>query len=176
MDAITPTDQPRTRWPRPARTASYVAVLFAAIALLVLMMNVTKGPTSHPPAEAAPPPPGNRADVQRWFKAREKAQIELNNALVPIVQKKIVQKKIDSGGQTSASCRRLNAAVLALKAHGPAPMARIDELARAGLDKIEQAATACLAGDAAGAERLAAEGLAERADAQLPLEEVLEGE
>jgi hypothetical protein len=44
------------------------------------------------------------------------------------------------------------------------------------LDKIEQAATACLAGDAAGAERLAAEGLAERADAQLPLEEVLEGE
>jgi hypothetical protein len=44
------------------------------------------------------------------------------------------------------------------------------------LDKIEQAATACLAGDVAGAERLAAEGLAERADAQLPLEEVLEGE
>jgi hypothetical protein len=33
-----------------------------------------------------------------------------------------------------------------------------------------------LAGDVAGAERLAAEGLAERADAQLPLEEVLEGE
>ena len=171
MDAITPTAQPPTRWPRPARTASYVAVLLAAIALLVVMMNVTKGPTSHPPAEAAPPPPGNRADVQRWFKAREKAQIELNNALVPIVQ-----KKIGSGGQTSASCRRLHAAVLALKAHGPAPIARIDELARAGLDKIEQAATACLAGDAAGAERLAAEGLAERANAQLPLEEVLEGE
>jgi hypothetical protein len=70
----------------------------------------------------------------------------------------------------------LSAAVLALKAQEPAPVAKIDDLARAGLDKIEQAATACLAGDAAGAERLAAEGLAERADAQLPLEEVLEGE
>jgi hypothetical protein len=172
MDAIIPTDQPRTRYPRPARTASYIAVLTGVIALLVVIMNLTTGPTrSQPPAEAAPPPPGNRADVQRWFKAREKAQIELNNALVPVVQ-----KKIGSGGPTSASCRRLNAAVLALKAHGPAPVARIDELARAGLDKIEQAVTACLAGDVAGAERLAAEGLAERADAQLPLEEVLEGE
>ena len=70
----------------------------------------------------------------------------------------------------------MNAAVLALKAQGRAPVARIDELARAGLDKIEQAATACLDGDVAGAGRLAAEGLAERADAQLPLEEVLEGE
>ena len=172
MDAIAPTDQPRTRWPRPARTASYVAVLIALIAVLVVIMNMTKGPmSSHPPAEAAPPPPGNRADVQRWFKAREKAQIELNNALVPVVQ-----KKLGSGGPSSAACRRLDAAVHALKAQGPAPVARVDELARAGLDKIEQAATACLAGDVAGAERLAGEGLAERADAQLPLEEVLKGE
>jgi hypothetical protein len=109
--------------------------------------------------------------VQRWFKAREKAQIELNNALVPIVQ-----KRIGSAGPTSAPCRRLSAAVLALKTHDPAPVAKIDELARAGLDKIEHAATACLAGDAAGAQRLAAEGLAERADASLPLDEALEGE
>jgi len=109
--------------------------------------------------------------VQRWFKARENAQIELNNALVPVVQ-----KKIGSAGPTSASCRRLNAAVQALNAQGRAPVARIDELARAGLDKIEQAATACLAGDAAGAQRLASEGLAERADASLPLDEALEGE
>jgi hypothetical protein len=110
--------------------------------------------------------------VQKWFKAREKAQIKLNDALVPVVQ-----KKIGSGaGPTSAECRRLNAAVLALKAQGRAPVGEIDELARAGLDKIEQAATACLAGDAAAAQRLAAEGLAERADASLPLDEALEGE
>jgi hypothetical protein len=172
MDAITPTDQPRTRWPRSARTALYVAVLIAAIALLAVLINVTTGPApSQPPAEAAAPPPGNRADVQKWFKAREKAQIELNNALVPVVQ-----DKIGSAGPTSAQCRRLNAAVLALKAQGRAPVAEIDELARAGLDKIEQAATACLAGDAAGAQRLAAEGLAARADASLPLDEALEGE
>jgi hypothetical protein len=172
MDAMTPTDQPRTRWPRPARTASYVAILIAAIALVAVILNMTSGPTpSQPPAEAAPPPPGNRADVQRWFKAHEKPLIELNDALVPVVQ-----KNIGSGGPASAPCRRLNTAVRALKAQDPAPVARIDELARAGLDKIEQAATACLAGDVAGAQRLAAEGLAERADAQLPLEEVLEGE
>jgi hypothetical protein len=172
MDPITPTDQPRTRWPRSAKTVCYVAVLITAIALLVVMINIrTGGSASQPQAEAAGPPPGNRADVQRWFKAREKAQIELNNALVPVVQ-----KRITSAGPTSAPCRRLSAALLALKAQEPAPVAKIDELARAGLDKIEQAATACLAGDAAGAQRLAAEGLAERADAQLPLEEVLEGE
>jgi uncharacterized protein YoxC len=172
MDAITPTDQPRTRWPRPVRSACYVAVLIAAIALVAVMINVTTGASpSQPPAEAAGPPPGNRADVQGWFKAREKAQIELNDALVPVVQ-----KKISSAGPTSAECRRLNAAVLALKAQDRAPVARIDELAKAGLDKIEQAATACLAGDVAGAQRLAAEGLAERANASLPLDEALEGE
>ena len=109
--------------------------------------------------------------MQRWFKAREKAQIEFNNALVPVVQ-----KKIGNAGPTSAACRRLNAAVLALKAQDPAPVARIDELARAGLDKFEQAAAACVAGDVAGAERLAAEGAAQRADASLPLDEALEGE
>lgn len=172
MDVITPKDQQRTRWPRPVRTASYVAVLIAAIALLAVMINVTTGSTpSQPPAEAAGPPPGNRADVQRWLKARENAQIELNNALVPLVN-----KRMGNAGPTSAPCRRLNAAVLRLKARDRAPVARIDELATAGLDKIEQAATACLAGDVAGAQRLAVEGLAQRADASLPLDEALEGE
>jgi hypothetical protein len=172
MDAITPTAQPRTRWRRRARSACYVAVLVAAIALLAVMINVKMGASpSQPPAEALAPPPGNRADVQRWFKAREKAQIELNDALVPVVQ-----KTIGSGGPASAECRRLNAAVQALKKQNRAPVAEINELARAGLDKIEQAATACLAGDVARAQQLAVEGLAERADASLPLDEALEGE
>ena len=172
MDPITPKDQPYARWPRPARSACYVAVLIVAIALTAVMINVTTAASpSQPPAEAAGPPPGNRADVQRWLKAREKAQIELNNALVPVVQ-----KSMGSAGRTSAQCRRLHAAVLALKAQDRAPVAKIDELARAGLNKIEQAAAACLAGDAAGAQRRAAEGLAERADASLPLDEALEGE
>jgi hypothetical protein len=173
MDAITPNDQPRTRWPRrPARSALYVSVLIAAIALLGVMITVTMGGSpSEPSAEAAGAPPGNRADVQKWFKAREKAQIELNDALVPVVQ-----NTIGSAGPTSAPCRRLSAAVKALQAQGQAPVASIDELARAGLDKIEQAANACLAGDIAGSQRLAMEGLAERADASLPLDEALEGE
>ena len=172
MDVITPKDRPHSRWSRrPARSALYVAVVIAAIALLAVMINVTTGGSpSHPSAEAAGAPPGNR-DVQRWLKAREKAQIELNDALVPVVQ-----NRIGSAGPNSAECRRLNAAVLALKAQGRAPVAEIDELARAGLDKIEQAAAACLAGDVASTQRLAAEGLAERADASLPLDEAMEGE
>ena len=43
MDAITPTDQPRSRWPRPVRSACYVAVLIAAIALSAVLINVTSG-------------------------------------------------------------------------------------------------------------------------------------
>jgi hypothetical protein len=173
MDTITPKDQPRTRWSRrPGRSVLYISVLIAAIALLGVMITVTTGGSpSEPSAEAAGAPPGNRADVQKWFKAREKAQIELNDALVPVVQ-----NNIGSAGPTSAPCRRLDAAVKALEAQGRAPVAEIDELARAGLDKIEKAATACLAGDIAQAQRLAAEGLAERADASLPLDEALEGE
>ena len=173
MDAFAPKDQPRTRRPRRrVRSAAYVGVLIAVIAVLAVVINVsTGGSPSQPAAEAAGPPPGNRADVQKWFKAREKAQIELNDALVPVVQ-----NRLGSGGPNSAPCRRLNAAIRALQAQGPAPVAEIDELARAGLDKIKEAATACLAGDVAGAQRLAAEGLAERADATLPLDEALEGE
>jgi hypothetical protein len=173
MDAINSKGQPRTRWSRrPARSVFYVSVLVAAIALLGVMITVTTGGNaSEPSAEAAGAPPGNRADVQKWFKAREKAQLELNDALVPVVQ-----NRIGNGGPTSGPCRRLNAAVKALQAQDRAPVAEIDELARAGLDKIEQAATACLAGDVAGTQRLAAEGLAERADATLPLDEALEGE
>ena len=173
MDTSTPEDRPRTRWSRrPARSTVYVSILIAAIALLGVMITVTTGGSpSEPSAEAAGAPPGNRADVQKWFKAREKAQIELNDALVPVVQ-----NKIGSAGPNAAPCRRLNAAIKALKAQSRAPVAEIDDLARAGEDKIEQAATACLAGDVAGAQRLAAEGLAQRADASLPLDQALEGE
>ena len=50
MDAMTPTDQPRTRLPRAPRSAGYIAVLIAAIALLVVMINVTTGESpSQPP-------------------------------------------------------------------------------------------------------------------------------
>jgi hypothetical protein len=173
MDAMNSKGRPRRRWSRrPARSVFYVSVLVAAIALLGVMITVTTGGNaSEPSAEAAGAPPGNRADVQKWFKAREKAQLELNDALVPVVQ-----NRIGNGGPTAAPCRRLNAAVKALQAQDRAPVVEIDELARAGLDKIEQAATACLAGDVAGTQRLAAEGLAERADATLPLDEALEGE
>ena len=173
MDAMTSKDQPRTRWPRrPARSVFIVSVLIAAIAALGIVITVaTGGSASEPSAEAAGAPPGNRADVQKWFKAREKAQLELNDALVPVVQ-----NRIGNAGPTSAPCRRLDAAVKALRAQDRAPVANIDELARAGLDKIEQAANACLAGDLAGSRRLAMEGLAERADASLPLDEALEGE
>jgi hypothetical protein len=57
-----------------------------------------------------------------------------------------------------------------------APHAEVDTLERAGLAKFGQAAAACLAGDRATAHRLVTEGLAERAAAQEPLDELLDGE
>jgi len=124
-----------------------------------------------PPAQAQPVPPGIQPAVQKWMKDREKPQIELNNALIPIVQKEIEQP-----GASESRCRRLAAAVKVLLNIPAAPDPNVDELARAGLVKIEQGAAACLAGDLATAERLVAEGLAERTAAQEPLDETLEGE
>jgi hypothetical protein len=117
------------------------------------------------------PPPGLRPDVEKWFKARQNAQIELNDALVPVVQ-----NKVQKAGASAAPCKRIDRAVRALNAVGRAPHAETDALARAGLDKIGRGAAACLAGDLATARRLISEGLAERADASLLLDEVLEGE
>ena len=98
-------------------------------------------------------------------------QIELNNALIPIVQQRIADP-----AKAPVMCRRLVLAARAMLGRVVAPHARVDTLARAGLAKFEQGAVACLAGDRGSAQRLVTEGLAERTAAQEPLDELLEGE
>jgi hypothetical protein len=104
------------------------------------------------------------------MRLREKPQIELNNALAPIVQHKV-------GGPSAASvCRRLALAVRVMTFMAAAPNARVDGLSRAGLAKFEQASASCVAGDLASAEQLVTEGLAERTAAQEAFDDTLDGE
>jgi hypothetical protein len=149
-----------------------VQMLVAALAVSLAGAAVALGPfDSSSTVEAAPPPPGVQPAVQKWFKAREQSQIELNNALVPIVQ-----KTIEEPGGSLAPCRRLAKAASVLSNMAAAPHPKVDQLTRAGLAKFKQGAAACLAGDLATAERLVSEGLAERTAAQEPLDETLDGD
>jgi len=158
----------RRRW-RPSRgTAAAVALVgvFGIVMPVLLAADRSATPRAQAAAAAAAVPPGLRPEVQGWLKRREKFQIELNDALVPFVQNRA----------TAADCRRLNPASRALVVLNRAPDLKIDALARAGLDKFAQAATACLAGNLAEAQQLVRAGLAERTDATLPFDEALEGE
>jgi hypothetical protein len=156
----------RALYSRPA----LIFVTFMVLCSVAFAITATNG-SPEPSAEAAGVVPGTRADITQWFRGRDKALVEVNNALVVVVQ-----KKLDRPGPGSPGCRRLDAAIKALAARGRAPDAAIDALARAGEDKLGLAATACLAGDLATTQRLVAEAMAERAAASLPLEEALEGE
>ena len=159
----------RHRIPTTRRNAVLCGVAFAVLALVVLAAAPT-GPEAS--AQPQPTPPGLQAPVQSWFKAREGDVVELNNALVPLVQ----QQTPDAAAVRKA-CTRLAQVTKALSARGPVPgQPKVDAAAQAGIAQFAQAATACLAGDVAGAQRLVREGLAARADAQEPLDELLEGE
>lgn len=164
---------PERRPPRGKAIPRRLATLFVTIILLcaaAFAMTSLRRP-AEPAADAARVAPGMQADMAHWFRGRDRALVELNNTLVVVVQ-----KKLDNPGAGSPECRRLDAAIKALNARGPAPDAEVDALARAGEDKLTQAAAACLAGDLATTQRLVAEAMADRAAASLPLEETLEGE
>jgi hypothetical protein len=157
------------RWAR--RAPRLVLMSIIALTLGLASASVAAGPFDSAKVEAADPPPGVQPAVQKWLKLREKSQIELNDALVPIVQKKIEQP-----GAAPPACRRLATVTKVLLTMSAAPHPKVDQLARAGLTKFEQGAAACLAGDLANAERLVAEGLTERAAAQEPFDETLDGD
>jgi hypothetical protein len=111
--------------------------------------------------------------VQSWLKDREGDLIELNNALVPLVQ-----KQLKDPAAARAACSRLARVTRALSARSAVPSSRpeIDTAARAGLATFERAAAVCLAGDVPTAERLVSEGLTERTAAQDRLDALLDGE
>lgn len=160
---------------RPRRGWS-IALIVGAAALLVIISTGAgrddQGSTARAagvsPVAVNPVPPGLQPPVQAWLKSRERKVIELNNALVPVVQA--------PGLPAAAACARVLAAAKTMSGQAKAPNAQVDALARAGLTKIEQGAAACVAGDAGGGKRLITEGLAERTAATEPLDETLEGE
>jgi len=165
-------EESRRRMPRTRRFAVLLGAAFAVLALALVVLAVV--PTGGPEASAQPQPtpPGLQAPVQGWFKAREGDIVELNNALVPLVQ----QQTPDAAAVRTA-CTRLAKVTKALSARGHVPgQPKVDAAAQAGIAQFAQAATACLAGDVAGAQRLVRDGVAARADAQEPLDELLEGE
>ena len=122
-----------------------------------------------PAAAAAAAAPGEEPGVQRWFKARERLQIELVNAAVAVT-------KLDPAAgrprDNVRAPRRRHRGVERLRrcpvgSAGPADAGRSA--------KFTDGAKACLAGDVPGAITTVKAGLAERAAALDALDDVLEG-
>jgi hypothetical protein len=178
-------DEPRTMGPRlegrprhtPTRwghrTGSIVGAVLAVMVVAALVLAEVFGGTSEAAAQQRAVPPGLQPPVQSWLKDRERDLIELNNALVPLVQ-----KQLKDPTAARAACTRLARVAHTLSARGAVPSSRpeIDTVARAGLATFERAAAVCLAGDVPGAERLVSQGLAERTAANDRLDALLDGE
>jgi hypothetical protein len=167
----------RRRTPVPIRRVAGPAAAVVAVILLGAV-PAAAGPVS--PARAAvaaqaavpppPPIPGTDTTVQRWFKAHEGAQIELNNALD--VAKRLPRQP----GAAQRLCARLATAVGAMGQRGPVPAAALADPLAAGLAEFRQGAAACLSGDLVRAEQLIAQGLAARTAAADRIDAILEGE
>ena len=160
-----------TRWGR--RAGPLVGALLAVVLLSALVLGEVFGGTSEAQAQQRAVPPGLQPPVQSWLKDREGDLIELNNALVPLVQ-----KQLKDPAAARPACSRLARVTRSLSARSavPGPRPEIYTTARAGLATFERAAAACLAGDFPAAERLVSEGLAERTAAQDRLDALLDGE
>ena len=160
-----------TRWGR--RTGPLVGAVLAVALLSAPVLGELFGGTSEAQAQQRAVPPGLQPPVQSWLKDREGDLIELNNALVPLVQ-----KQLKDPAAARAACTRLARVTRTLSARSavPGPRPEIDATARAGLATFERAAAACLAGDVPAAERLVADGLVERTTAQDRLDAILDGE
>src|SRR4051812_44691801 len=87
-----------------------------ASATLIGVGLTISGDADAPPAEAAPPvasatdPPINDPQLQRWLWRRDRAQVDLNDALVALKDKK----------SNPSACQRLNAALKQMDALGHA--------------------------------------------------------
>jgi hypothetical protein len=155
------------------RTGPVLGAVIAAAMVAGLLLAGVLGGSPDAAALQREVPPGLQPPVQGWLKDREGDLIELNNALVPLVQ-----KQLKDPAAARAACSRLARVTRALSARSavPGPRPEIDTAARAGLAKFGQAAATCLAGDVPAAERLVADGLVERTTAQDRLDAILDGE
>jgi hypothetical protein len=139
--------------------------------LLALLIGVwTAVAFAAPAPRALPVLVGTNPDVQAWFRSHEAQRIELNNALQAAYQQ-LGQGPTPGPGD---ACQRLLEATDAMLATVPTPKKTLNPLVVAGLGKIKAGAQQCLDGDADAARRSLADGAAERADADLEIDEVLE--
>jgi hypothetical protein len=161
----------RLQWRRTGRrrVAAGLVVALAVALVGVIVAETPEDTTAQSKAQSKPVPPGLQPGVQKWLKSREKFQIELNDALVPVVQKKL------GTAEGSKVCKRLGQAVHLMVVMSNAPHPKVNEYARVGLAQFEQGVAACEAGNVAEAERVIAEGLAARAAVSLEFDELLEG-
>jgi hypothetical protein len=143
-----------------------MAVLVAVGWALVRSVDREAEAAPTAPAAAAAKPPITDPQLQHWLWRRDKAQVELNDALVPL----------EAGQATAANCRRLDKAVKTFAQLGRAPNAEVDALIHVGQDKFQEAAAVCLTGDKTAAYTLAKQGLDERGVAYNRLDDVLEGD
>jgi hypothetical protein len=165
---------PSRPWAAVTRRVAPVAAVAAAAVMLGVLPAA--GAPSAPDARPLPaagqdsPVPGTDPSVQKWFKAREGLQIELNNALLP------AQHLPRPASAARPICTRLLRAAGALAVLSRVPSLPLQEPVRAGLDTFVQAATTCLAGDLPKAEQLVAQGLAARAAVSEQIDEILDGD
>lgn len=157
------------------RTVLAVVAVLGLVVLAVLFVVVTPPGAAVAPPGAAPAAlgasaPGVQPPVQKWFKDREALQIELNNALV------LAQKLPRQAGAAAPICARVAKVARAMAVLAKVPAAGLDAPVRAGIDKFELGAAACLKGDLPQAEQLMAAGLADRAAAQDQIDAILDGD
>ena len=158
--------RPRSRW---AAMAGAVTLLALSVGMIAASATTASPPGGHSHAGAAVPP-GEKPDVQQWFKSRESVVIELNNAL------QAARDLTTKSGPATATCVRLAAATWQFQFNVRSPEAKLDAPANAGRTQFTDAARACSAGDFATMRRLIDEGAALRADAQAHVDEMLHGE
>ncbi|GAB2831958.1 hypothetical protein [Lentzea nigeriaca] len=111
--------------------------------------------------------PGENPAVQRWFKSREKLQIELNDAL---------QAARSLTAPSSAVCARLTVATFRFGLGSTVPEVKLQPYVYAGLPEFMQAAQACTAGDLATMRQRMDEGAASRSTALDHIDEILDNE
>ncbi|MGW4215011.1 hypothetical protein ACWEIJ_44035 [Lentzea sp. NPDC004789] len=111
--------------------------------------------------------PGENPLVQRWFKNREKRQIELNDAL---------QAARNLTAPSRAVCARLTVATWQIGFGSRVPEVKLQAPVDAGLSEFVRAAQACVAGDLATMRQRMDEGAALRSAALDHIDEILDNE
>lgn len=144
------------------------AVSITAVAVLCCGSVASAQPQAPVPAAARQHvSPGENPSVQRWFKSREKRQIELNDAL---------QAARNLTTPSSAVCARLTVAAWQFRFGPSVPEVKLQAPVYAGMPELVRAAQACVAGDLTTMRQRMDEGAALRSAALDHIDEILDNE